>query len=512
MLRILTFILFISGICHAKEATGTVFHDLDGNGKHDPGEPGIEGIPVSNQREVVVTNADGKWSLPHDDDTIFFVIKPSGWKTPVDENQIPQFYYIHKPNGSPKNFRYPGVDPTGPLPPSIDFALTPSEEPDQFKAIFFGDPQPSSIDQVDYIAHDVIAELIGTDAKFGVTLGDIMFDKLNLFEPSNANIALIGIPWYNVIGNHDLNYDSPGDRDSDETFHRHFGPNYYSFDYGAVHFIVLDDVEWGRQNSNGKKSYIGGLDEAQLSFVKNDLELVPDEKLIMLMMHIPLTGVENRTDLYRLIEQRPYSLSISGHTHWHAHQYITEKDGWQGAEPHHHIVNVTVSGTWWKGEKDEVGIPHATMRDGAPNGYSIITFDGANHTLDFKAARQPASHQMTIHAPDEIAKDEAERTPVYVNVFNGSDKSTVRMKATASEWITLEKVLEKDPHYSETRDREMKAKPDSKGHLSAPIFSGHLWRATLPAGMNEGSNLIEVEATDAYGRLHKEERLIRILP
>ena len=74
-------------------------------------------------------------------------------------------------------------------------------------------------------------------------MGDIMFDDLDLFKPSNANLALIGIPWYNVVGNHDINFDSEDDAGSDETFHRFFGPNYYSFDHGPVHFIILDDVE-----------------------------------------------------------------------------------------------------------------------------------------------------------------------------------------------------------------------------------------------------------------------------
>lgn len=492
-------------------ATGIVYHDQNANGTRDSGEPGVPGIAVSNQREIVTTDADGRWSLPHTDDTIFFVIKPSGWATPVNAQQLPQFYYIHKPNGSPENFRYAGVSPTGPLPESIDFALTKAEEPEQFKAIFFGDPQPRDIDEIDYIAHDVLAELVGTDAKFGVTLGDIMFDNLNLFEPSNANIALVGIPWYNVLGNHDINFDSPNDADSDETFHRIFGPNYYSFDYGPVHFIVLDDVEWGVMRPDGKRTYQGGLDERQLEFIKNDLALVPEEKLVVLMMHIPLTTVENRTELYRLIEQRPYSLSISGHTHWQAHQFIGEEDGWRGPKPHHHIVNVTVCGTWWKGEKDEVGIPHATMRDGAPNGYSIINFDGTSHTLDFKAARQPAKYQLNIHAPDEIAAAAGPETSVYVNVFNGSKDSEVRMRIGESkEWISLEKTLEPDPYYSEVREREIERELDPKMQLNAPINSDHLWKATLPAGLSPGPHLIQVEATDAYGRKHQCKRMIRV--
>ena len=491
----------------AEGAKGTVFNDKNKNGKKDKGETGIENIAVSNGKEISKTNKQGEWELPHDDDTIFFVIKPRDWRTPLNKDNLPQFYYIHKPKGSPKNLKYKGVEPTGPLPESIDFALIPNKEPDTFKAIFFGDPQPRSIEQINYIAHDIIPELVGTEAKFGVTLGDIMFDDLDLFKPSNANLALIGIPWYNVVGNHDINFDSEDDAGSDETFHRFFGPNYYSFDHGPVHFVILDDVEWSGKNNR----YKGGLDEDQLTFVKNDLALVPEEKLIVLMMHIPLTNVGNRQKLYRLIEKRPYTMSISGHTHWHAHKLIDEKDGWKGKEPHHHIINVCVSGTWWKGTKDEVGIPHSTMRDGAPNGYSIVTFDGNKHVLDFKAARQPASYQMNIQAPDKIDQQNAKKEFIYVNVFNGSSKSKVKMRiGKKGDWVELNKSVENDPSYVKTREREATNSKSGKPELNPPSPSDHLWKVQIPSGLKVGSQLIEIEATDHYGRVHKGNRIIRI--
>lgn len=495
----------------ATMAHGTVFEDLNGNGKRDAGEIGMMGVAVSNQKEIVRTDAEGRWSLPCSDDTVFFVIKPRGWAAPLNDHQLPQFYYVHKPEGSPKS-KYPGVAPTGPLPESIDFALLPQVEPERFQAILFGDPQPSSQDEVDYIAHDVIAELVGTEAKFGVTLGDIMFDKLELFEPSNANIALIGIPWYNVIGNHDLNFDSETDKDSDETFTRHFGPNYYSFDYGPVHFIVLDDVDWGHLNQGGKRTYRGGLDADQIEFVKNDLALVEEERLVMLMMHIPLLNVGNRSELFRLIEKRPHTISVSGHTHWQAHQYLDEDDGWHGDEPHHHIVTVTVSGTWWKGTKDEQGIPHATMRDGAPNGYGIVTFDGTSAKYEFKAARQPASYQLHIFAPDEVSVGASETVDVYVNVFNGSEKSVVKMRVGKDGgWVELKKTDEPDPRYVSVREREIAADPEGKRHLNEPVNSAHLWKAKLPAGLKVGAHLVEIEATDDNGTLHRGKRVVRVV-
>ena len=124
--------------------------------------------------------------------------------------------------------------------------------------------------------------------------------------------------------------------------------------------------------------------------------------LVVLLMHIPLIDVEDRQELYRLIENRPHCLSVSGHTHHHEHLFITRQDGWRGPEPHHHVINVTVSGSWWSGAPDERGIPHTMMADGAPNGYSIISFDGAKYSLDFKAAGQPADYQMRIMMPELI--------------------------------------------------------------------------------------------------------------
>src|SRR5690606_30186050 len=127
-----------------------------------------------------------------------------------------------------------------------------------------------------YIAHDVVEDLVGTDASFGVTLGDITFDNLDLFEPQAKMIALLGIPWYNVIGNHDINYDAGHDHHSDETFERVFGPSYYSFDHGPVHFLVLDDIEW-LVNEDGKGRYRGGLGKEQMEFIKNDLAMIPED-------------------------------------------------------------------------------------------------------------------------------------------------------------------------------------------------------------------------------------------
>ena len=38
-----------------------------------------------------------------------------------------------------------------------------------------------------------------------------------------------------------------------------------------------------------------------MEFVKNDLALIPDDQLVVLMMHIPLDEVGDRKELFQLI-------------------------------------------------------------------------------------------------------------------------------------------------------------------------------------------------------------------
>jgi hypothetical protein len=483
-------------------ARGVVFHDRNGNGVRDDGEPGIPGVRVSNQREVVVTDEQGHWTLPVHGDCTFFVVKPAGWMTPVNEQQLPRFFYHHRPEGSPE-LLYGGMEPTGDLPDSIDFPLVPHDEPEKFDVIVFADPQPYNLQQVDYVAHDVVAELIGSDAAFGVTLGDIVGDDLNLFEPLNAAISKIGVPWYNVIGNHDIDRDAENNQHSAETFRRVYGPDYYSFEYSHVHFIALNNIFW-----NGRR-YTGHLTVEQLQWIANDLEHVPDDRLVVLLMHIPLTSriplptlsIPNRAELYEIIKHRSRVLALSGHTHTHHHMFI-EEEAWQGEQPLEHGNLVTVSGAWWRGDPDERGIPHATMRCGGPNGYIIATFDGSDHRWRYKAASRPADYQMDIHAPDEVWSDRAESVPVYANVFGSSERSSVEWRVGGGDWQPMEYALEFDPRYVEIAATQ---------RVPAPLPSNHLWKNALPGDLKPGSRLIEVRTTDVFGQSWQSGRVLRVL-
>ena len=518
--------LSLPDLSYGEVARGTVFEDRNSNRVLDSGEDGLAGVRVSNGKDIVETGPDGSYEIEVSDDTILFVIKPSNWQTPLNKKNLPQFYYIHKPNGSPDDhFKYRGVEPTGPLPESIDFPLSKSEEPDEFTVIMMGDPQPYNRREVRFYANDVLAELVDTTAVFGISLGDIVGDDLSLFESVNNVQALVGVPWYNVIGNHDLNFRSTNDKYSDETYERVYGPPNYAFQYGPVHFIVLDNVVWSipdRNKSNGRGGYDAALNEDQFKFVENYLQGVPQEERIVVCTHIPLPEFtmeqdyeEHRTKgcrrLLEILSGHPHTMSFSAHTHFNHHQFVGAEGGYHtdhGAEHHHHNV-ATGSGSWYSGPKDDLGFPITTMADGAPNGYIKATFKGNEYRLRYKAARLPADHQMVIHTPEVI--DSENSCEVVANVFNGNKHSQVKMRVRGeSEWVEMTHSPRLDPHFVEFHRRDNHDDLGSHRPISSPRVSNHIWAAQLPKGLASGSYILEVQSTDMFGNVDKGIRIIEV--
>lgn len=492
----------------AQVARGTVFVDVNQNRKFDDRDMPFSGVRVSNGLDIVKTDRQGRYEIPLADDQILFVIKPNGFRTALNRDNLPLFFYIHKPDGSPP-MRFRGSPPTGELPREIDFPLYRQDEPRDFQVLLFGDPQPRDQTEVNYIARDVVAELIGSPAAFGVTMGDIAFDNLDTFNPLNQAIGLIGIPWYNVIGNHDLNLDAPSRKLVNETFEATYGPTYYSFDYGQVHFVVLDSIGWTPPTETERGRYRGLFGEDQLKWLEKDLRLIPRDQMVVLLMHIPITTIEDCQSLYRLIEQRPYCISVSAHQHYHEHQFLGEQQGWRGSQPHHHLICVTVSGSWWSGAKDERGIPHTTMADGAPNGHAVLSFNGRGYHIDFQGAGTDDS--MGIRVPDVVARDQIDATEVCVNVYNGNIKTKVRMNVQGTdEWIELEKRVAIDPFYQRIWEDEQKFNPPIEPKLTRPKPSSHVWFGKLPSDLPEGMHILNVEATDMHGRVFLGRQVFRI--
>jgi hypothetical protein len=515
-------------------ARGTVF-DADSNPRK-----GVPGVMVSNGLDVVKTDADGRWSLPVRDGDSVFVIKPAGWTLPVDAaTNLPHFAYIHAPDGSPDlGFRFEGVAPTGPLPASIDFPLRRQTEATRFDAVLFTDPQPESLNEVGYIRDDVVSVVDGSQAAFGITHGDIMFDDLSYYPRYNRIVGSIGLPWFNVRGNHDMNLEAPDNTHAAETFKRVFGARWLAFQYGAATFILLDNVDYlGTDPSkpNGGGKYRGVFGERQLGFVRNVLANVPRDSLVVISFHIPLKTLAATDDANNTVDAKafleaigthPNTVSFCGHTHTNEHWYFTAADGYAAGTHHHHIL-AAVSGSWWSGPFDARGIPMALQSDGSPNGFHVLSVDGAGYTTTLVPAHDPARGQMRlmldsqVHGSDKevfgeyppgalltgpVSADRLGSTRLVVNVFDGGPRSKVEVSIAGSPWKTLPKVERLDPFVVEVYERHRASK---KFWVEAGK-STHIWQTKLPATLEPGTHRVAVRATDEYGRTQNGSMVLEV--
>lgn len=481
---------------------GTVFEDANGNSRLDAGERGLAGVGVSNGTDVVQTGADGRYELPALDRMIVFVIQPAGYRVPVDGRNLPRFHYVHKPAGSPAQ-RHPGSAPTGPLPGQVDFPLLKAADSENFNVLLFGDTQPYSETEIDYLRRTV-ANVSGEGMSFGVTLGDVTGDRADFFEPVASVISRIGLPWVYLPGNHDHNLDATSDEVGTETWEAFFGPTTYSFNRGKVHFIVADDIVH-TPNAEARSRYIGGLREDQLRFIENDLKFVPKDRLIVMMVHIPFfdEGGEtfrhaDRDRLFAALAPFEHTLSLSAHTHYIKPWFFGASEGWTGAGEHFHLNAGALCGDWWKGVLDQYDLPGTMMRDGSPQGYFVLKFTGNEYIYDYHTVHYSDPRQLSLRVQDGT---------LYANFFTGNKLSTLRYRVGGGPWQPMTMAVgERDPLFTAIRAR-WDEEPGLPGKTpSRPAVTEHLWKA--PIAFTGRDSVVEVEAVDGFGRTFTQRMIV----
>jgi hypothetical protein len=516
----------LAAVSSGAQAWGHAFIDANGNRQLDAGETLLEGIRVSNGRDIVMTDAAGRYAIAVSPGDTLFVIKPRGLRPPLDADNAPQFHYLHEPDGTPDDgFIFKGIAPTGPLPASIDFPLYQTVEQSPFRVALVADPQFYISEELSHYGRTVLAELREGKIDFAFALGDLVGDNLELLAPFKAINELAGFPWYYVAGNHDLNFMAESDRHADATFRRVFGPPSYAFQYGPVHFIVLRTVHWDgfagfrRDGWPQRGGYSNRLSDAHLTFVGNYLATVSAEERVVICTHIPLVypdpkwNPEQLEKLFTLLSGHPHTVSFSGHTHGNMNLFAGAELGYapdDGSLHHHHVLG-TASGSWYRGLPDELGVPQALMADGTPKGYAIATFDGNAYAVRYRSVGRPDSHQIRITAPDAIPAGEVAGMEVWANAFNGSSRSVVEMRIGADRgWQPMESVIAPDPGYQALL--ELHSRYEGPGRpLPDPMPCTHLWRATVDGALKPGMHMIEVRSRDQFGQTDHASRPVWVL-
>lgn len=372
--------------------------------------------------------------------------------------------------------------------------------------LVFGDPQPKSAVDAGYFRRDIIEPLLGRQqAALGLSLGDIVDDAPAVYPLVKSATAELGVPWMYLPGNHDIDAGTTGDADSLRNFHRAFGADTHARETALATFIALDDVIAlpGR-----KPAYVGGFREDQFAFLEAYLPTVRKDRLLVLAMHIPLFENEgkdsfrdaDRTRLFALLHDFPHLLVLSAHSHSQQHVFHDAGDGWQGAQPLHEYNVGAACGSYWSGLKDAVGIPDATMADGTPNGYAVLTVrPGGAYALAWHNARDPADAQIGLHAPKVLRQGAYPAWGVFANVYMGMDDSHVEFRVDGGEWALMRKVLQPDPALLAENMRD-DAADTLRGYDRSPEAepSRHLWRAALPTNLALGEHRVEVRTLDRW--------------
>ena len=444
-------------------------------GQVQAGGRGIAGVAVTDSLEVVQTEADGSFELITTADREFVSVSlPAGYRIPQNSSGTARFYQPMQPDSS------------GEMIAAFDLEKLDGSD-DNHTMLVLADPQTENMDEVTWCRERTVPDVravvaaSGTAEAFGVACGDIMYDHLELFPEYERNVSLMGIPFFQVLGNHDQDYVGT-DKDSTATFTSHFGPRYYSFNRGAAHYVVLDDVFW-----HGK-GYIGYLDAGQLAWLENDLALVEPGATVFIAAHIPVLGsrhvrtgqrdpsitisVTNRELLYRLLE--PFNAHIvTGHTHESEHVFE------HGVHEH---VNGAVCGAWWSGP---------ICADGTPCGYSVYDIRGSEVTWRYKSTGHDFDFQLRTYphgadpaAPDEIVANVWDWDPEWRVVwYEGGDRRGSMAQRVGHDPLSVD--LHTGPDLPPRRK------------WVEPVPTAHLFYA--PAGKEAD---VVVETTDRFGRVY----------
>lgn len=454
---------------------------LKGNVKDQQGK-GIPGVMVTDGTNCIQTNAAGEYILQSTNEASFvYITVPSGYEIPTD-NFIAKFYQKIPVNAQSVFL--------------ADFVLSKMKQSDKkHSVIVWADPQINNQEQANMLHNLVVTdtrelakELSKKGPVVGLAAGDIAWDAPAIIPEYKKAVKNSGVPFFQVLGNHDMDINTRSDEASDKTFKENFGPSWYSFNRGDAHYIVLDNVFYYSNSYN----YIGYITEKQFKWLEQDLALVKPGSLVFVSMHISAYTAEktrdnrkednpgnvtfNRKFLYDLL--KPYKAHLlTGHTHYNEN-YIES-----GVYEH---IHAAVCSAWWTAP---------VCDDGTPGGYGVYEIDGNELKWYYKSLGKPKDFQMKVYEPGRYKN---KPLAFAANVWNWDKEWKV-------EWFEDGKAMgsmQQSTDFDADAVSYMEG-PNKPGKYSwiEPRLTDHLFFATPTLKAKK----ITVTVTDRFGEKYKQE-------
>ncbi len=451
------------------------------------GQP-VAGIKVSDGYEVTKTDKNGAYYLKSKKkNPQVFISVPSGYEAWRDD-AIPQYWA--------------DFTETPATPERLDFRL--KKRNDSKHAILVmtdlhlanqrNDVATFSSEYMDRIRKEVKDLEAKGYTVFSFHLGDGSWDEfwyVNDFPVSRLrdtfNRVSYPVPLYNIMGNHDNNGGEVWEADKDmdleaaKPFMKAFGPRYFSFDAGDVHYIFLDNIIYRNESTEkektegiaGKRNFLERISPEQFDWLRKDLFDISPETPIVIAMHCPLVKYKGVTDEveYRLEKESAETLldilapykeihTLTGHSHRQMLTRMPEKN-----IVDHNITSASGS-TWWTSAMGCKSIG----TDGIPGGYEVFTIDGNDirwrySAWDFEPERQFMAFDLNKVKeylatdgeyqaykklyPQATDYDKEPENTVYVCVWSYDPLGKLTIKENGKE-LTAEMFMGENPAYTVT--------------------------------------------------------------
>lgn len=454
------------------------------NGKVQVGAIGVANAVVSDGIQVVKTNSKGEFNFVTSTKSNFvFLSIPAGYEIKKQKNGAADFFYRIDKSKSQQ---------------TVSFQLDKLKESDlTHHFIVWADPQIQKEDEAAMLLAETVPDTIETIKSlpsknvFGIGCGDLVWDRHDLFESYNQAVLNTGIPFFQVFGNHDADLEQRSDEYSTTTFNKMYGPQYYSFNRGLVHYIVLDNVFFIGKG----KEYIGYITEEQLAWLERDLQFVPKGSTVVVAQHIPSytnffernpksssmgAMVNNREHLYKILADYKVHM-MSGHTHFN--ENIVLKDNL------YEHCHGTVCGAWWSGP---------ICFDGTPGGYGVYSVSGADIQWYYKGTGLDKNVQFRVYKPNE-AKDF--KGSWCVNIWNWDPEWKAYYYEDGVRKGDLVQVTGRDP--LSVKLHEGPKLPERRKWVE-PELTDHLFLFNPTKGCKQ----VRVDVVDRFGRVYSESLIV----
>lgn len=244
----------------AQSFFGRVFVDQNGNGQWDKSEKLLPGVSVSDGLHVVKTGKDGRYELPGNADGRFvFITMPSGYRAD-------KFYQRVETGKEVYDFAVTRANP-------LSIQKDGTHRFIHISDTHMFDSYLTAVDGYARANKDMLNFAENENMAFVILTGDIAREGHATYSYMLNNETTPSTQIYFAVGNHDLGEGKFGE----EKYENHFGPTYYSFEVGNIHYIVTPMA-----HGDGKPTY----SNASIGrWLKNDLAMVDPSKPVIAFNH-----------------------------------------------------------------------------------------------------------------------------------------------------------------------------------------------------------------------------------